>query len=98
MPQAHWFVTGRVQGVFFRKYTQETAAKLGLRGWVRNTDDERVEVFAAGEADAVEALRTWCRTKGSPKSKVTGLQEVDATEDDIKRGGEECTRAFITLK
>jgi acylphosphatase len=45
----HFLVKGRVQGVGFRWFVQREAAEIGLRGWVRNTDDGHVEVLAAGE-------------------------------------------------
>ena len=47
--QVHMIVSGRVQGVFFRDFTQRQAAKLGLSGWVRNTDDGKIEIMAEGD-------------------------------------------------
>src|ERR1700722_7577787 len=47
----HYLIQGRVQGVGFRWFVHQEAAGLGLRGWVRNTEDGHVEVVAAGEAD-----------------------------------------------
>jgi acylphosphatase len=47
--QVHIIVSGRVQGVFFRDFTQRQAIKLGLSGWVRNTDDGKVEIIAEGD-------------------------------------------------
>ena len=55
----HCFVTGRVQGVFFRASTEKEAVQLGLDGWVRNLRDGRVEVFAQGDARSLETLRQW---------------------------------------
>ncbi len=55
-------VTGRVQGVSFRWYTQEQARGLGVTGWVRNEPDGSVLLHAEGEDDAVDALVAWCRT------------------------------------
>ena len=46
-------VTGRVQGVGFRYFTQRVAVQHGIGGWVRNTPDGRVEVEAEGDADAM---------------------------------------------
>lgn len=51
-----WFVTGRVQGVGFRFFVQHKATALGLAGWVRNLDDGRVEVYAAGPAAKLSDL------------------------------------------
>ena len=54
-------VTGRVQGVSFRWYTQEQAQGLGVTGWVRNEPDGSVAAHVEGEPGAVDALVAWCR-------------------------------------
>jgi len=46
-----WFIGGRVQGVGYRYFAQRAASGLGLRGYARNLDDGRVEVYAIGAAD-----------------------------------------------
>jgi acylphosphatase len=73
------FVSGRVQGVFYRATCVRKAESLGLRGYARNLSDGRVEVLACGEAAAVEQLVAWL-WEGSPASKVTG---VDTSEADV---------------
>ena len=60
----HLLISGRVQGVWFRRTTQDKARELGLRGWVRNLSDGRVELKAEGEADAVAQLRAWVEAGG----------------------------------
>lgn len=55
----HAYVSGKVQGVYFRQATQEQADALDLDGWVRNLADGRVEVLFEGEAEAVERLQHW---------------------------------------
>ena len=65
-------VAGRVQGVFFRASTRDRAAELGLRGWARNLPDERVEVVAAGDAQALAALAEWL-WQGPPAARVTSV-------------------------
>ena len=55
-------VSGRVQGVSFRWYTEEQARRLGVTGWVRNEPDGSVLVHAEGDDEAVDALVAWCRT------------------------------------
>ena len=55
-------VTGRVQGVAFRAYTQQRAERLGVTGWVRNEPDGSVAGHFEGDDAAVDALVDWCRT------------------------------------
>ena len=55
-------VTGRVQGVSFRFYTEQEARRLGVTGWVRNEPDGSVGGHFEGDAGAVDALVAWCRT------------------------------------
>jgi len=56
---AHAFVSGRVQGVYFRQSCRREARRLHLLGWVRNLPDGRVEVWAQGEEPAVDRLVDW---------------------------------------
>lgn len=60
--RAHVFVSGRVQGVNFRAATRDQARQAGLRGWVRNLDDGRVEAVFEGSRAAVHRLISWCHT------------------------------------
>jgi len=71
--RAHVYVSGRVQGVFFRSETQDEALRLGLTGWVRNLPDGRVEAVLEGEKDMVERLIEWCR-RGPPGASVTKVE------------------------
>ena len=73
------YVSGRVQGVFYRATCVRKAQSLGLVGYARNLDDGRVEVLACGEAAAVDGFVAWL-WEGSPASKVTAVEttEVDA--------------------
>lgn len=76
----HLFVRGHVQGVFYRDWTVQTARALGLRGWVRNLDDGRVQILAIGPADRIDALVTQCR-QGPPRAVVEDvLVEETAVE------------------
>ena len=58
--RAHVFVSGHVQGVFFRDSAREQAEVLGVSGWVRNTEDGRVEAVFEGESEAVRQMIDWC--------------------------------------
>ena len=64
-------IFGKVQGVFFRKYTQAEGTRLGLRGWVMNTTAGTVTGEALGSKAALESLADWLEHKGSPKSKIS---------------------------
>jgi acylphosphatase len=71
-----YVVTGRVRGVFFRASTRIEAQRLGLRGWVRNLPDGRVEALVSGEPEALAALERWLAV-GPPHARVTQVQAVD---------------------
>jgi acylphosphatase len=78
----HIVVSGRVQGVGFRYATQREASRLGLRGWVRNTDDGKVEIVVEGDLAAVDALQAWCQ-RGPSGARVTNVvaSNVSAREE-----------------
>ncbi len=66
------FVSGRVQGVFFRASTRHEARRLGLRGRAENLPDGRVEVLACGDPAALAELQAWLR-HGPPLAHVDQL-------------------------
>ena len=70
--RAHVFVSGRAQGVFFRSETRYEARLRGVKGWVRNLPDGRVEAVFEGEEGAVKELIEFCR-RGPPGAKVTKI-------------------------
>lgn len=72
----HCFITGDVQGVFYRSNTQKQAKKLGLVGWVKNLDDGRVEAFVSGEEGQVQELITWMH-KGPSYSSVEKVEVIE---------------------
>src|SRR3546814_4494155 len=80
MAAARFLVSGKVQGVFFRASTREQAQRLGLRGHARNLPDGRVEVLAAGDADAIDALATWMQ-HGPPQAREEAVEREAATDD-----------------
>ena len=70
--RAHLFITGRVQGVFFRACTREEAQKRKLTGWVRNLYDGRVEAVFEGQEEAVQSMISWCHS-GPPHAVVNDV-------------------------
>ncbi|MGQ9475909.1 MAG: acylphosphatase [Actinomycetota bacterium] len=71
--RAHVWVSGRVQGVYYRSYAQDAARRLGVKGWIRNNRDGRVEAVFEGDKEAVGKMVEWC-WKGSPSSRVTDVE------------------------
>lgn len=73
MTRAHIYVRGLVQGVYFRHYTEMTANRLGLTGWVRNLRDGRVEVVCEGPEERVDEMVEWCK-EGPRSAVVKGIE------------------------
>jgi acylphosphatase len=71
--RARIVVSGRVQGVAFRQSTADEGRRLGVKGWVRNLPDGRVEAEVEGERAAVGALVRWCHA-GPPAARVDGVE------------------------
>lgn len=85
MSAARFVIGGRVQGVFFRASAREQALRLGLRGHARNLADGRVEVIAAGDAAAIDALAAWLR-QGPDLAQVDELERLEAGDDEVGAG------------
>ncbi len=73
MVRAHVFVSGRVQGVFFRFETRRLARRLGVAGWVKNLRDGRVEAVFEGEKEDVERMIEFCGL-GPSGARVTNVE------------------------
>ena len=71
--RVHVFVTGRVQGVFFRQATKVTAIKNNVTGWVRNLDDGRVEILIEGDDKCIDSVIALCDC-GPANSRVDDIQ------------------------
>ena len=84
--RAHVFVSGKVQGVYYRATARDRAREAGVDGWVRNLDDGRVEAVFEGEEGAVETMVEWCYT-GSPRAEVDEVA-VEYDEPQGERGFE----------
>ena len=77
----HIWVSGRVQGVWFRQSTKEQADANGVSGWVRNLSDGRVEMVLIGDANGVRLVEAWLN-QGPPLATVAEVEveEIDADQ------------------
>jgi len=82
MKRVHVYISGRVQGVFFRAETQRAAMGFKLTGWVRNMADGRVETVFEGEDENIGKMLAWCHI-GPPAARV----EKVLTEEQPHTGG-----------
>ena len=73
-------ITGKVQGVFFRKSTQQKAQELGINGWVKNENDGSVTVEIEGLDQALQVMEAWLKA-GPPAAKVESILLVSQQED-----------------
>ena len=73
--RAHVFVSGTVQGVYYRANTRDRATEAGVDGWVRNLPDGRVEAVFEGDEAAVESMVEWCH-EWSPAANVSAVDET----------------------
>jgi acylphosphatase len=90
MKKLHAYISGRVQGVWYRASTQKTAKSLGIVGWIRNLTDGRVELVAVGDEASLNQLLEWCY-QGPELAEVTHidvswseLSEKDALMSDFE--------------
>ncbi len=82
MQRVQILVSGKVQMVFFRVYTQKFARELSdVSGFVRNLPDGRVEILAEGSKESLAKFVNWAQKKGSPGSRVT---KTDVKWNEIK--------------
>ncbi len=76
-------IKGTVQGVFFRKYIKDTADKLGLKGFVRNLESGKVEVFVEGDIEKVDEMEEFCK-KGPKHANVKDVKIEEKPFQDYK--------------
>jgi acylphosphatase len=81
--RAHVFVSGLVQGVFFRAETSRLARSRGLAGWVRNLPDGRVEAVLEGPGQAVASMLEWMRD--GPRGAAVSSVEVSWEDPEGER-------------
>lgn len=77
------YLSGSVQGVFFRKYLEEKANEFGVRGFVRNLEDGRVEVLVEGRDENVNSMLEACK-KGDQHTKITNTQIQELKNQGFK--------------
>ncbi|OIO46474.1 MAG: acylphosphatase [Parcubacteria group bacterium CG1_02_39_15] len=89
--RAHIFVSGRVQGVFFRAETHQKARQLGLTGWVKNLSDGRLEAVFEGKRVQIGQMLNWAKS-GPPGAIVKDLDliweeyKAEFSQFEIKHG------------
>ncbi|MEK6934695.1 MAG: acylphosphatase [Nanoarchaeota archaeon] len=81
MKRVHLFISGNVQGVFFRAFVRERAINLGLNGWVKNLEDGRVESVFEGENDKVNRMVELC--KKGPSS--ANIKNINVIKEEVQR-------------
>jgi len=80
MKRVHIFVKGIVQGVFFRHFTSQQAKQMGIKGWVRNLPDGRVEMVCEGDEDSIEKIIAWSRR--GPQGAV--VEDIEVRYEEYK--------------
>ena len=82
--RAHVYISGDVQGVFFRDSARQKAEELDLNGWVKNMPDGRVEALFEGPANAVQEMLDWCE-EGPSQATVEDVDaEHESAEEDLE--------------
>ncbi|MCS7216046.1 MAG: acylphosphatase [Thermodesulfovibrio sp.] len=83
MKRAHLFISGRVQGVFYRAFTEEIASSLRLNGWVRNLRDGRVEAVFEGDEEKISIAIQRCK-EGPPHARVDNIETIWEEPEGLK--------------
>jgi len=76
-------ISGTVQGVFFRRFVKDNADKNGVKGFVRNLEDGRLEVFLEGEQESVDNMIAICK-RGPAHSNLRKIEEKEEKLQDFK--------------
>jgi acylphosphatase len=83
MQTVRLLITGKVQGVFFRETARKVAEKLNIKGWIKNTPDEKVEAMITGDEQQVNDFIKWCKT-GPDRAEVEEVIVSDQPETFFK--------------
>jgi acylphosphatase len=77
------YIDGTVQGIFFRQFIKENAERQNVRGFVRNLEDGKVEVFIEGDQENVEKMIELCK-KGPKHSQIRNVEIKEEKFQDFK--------------
>jgi len=83
MPTFHLLIKGKVQGVFYRATAKEVAKKLGITGWIKNTNDGNVEALVTGTELLMQNFIAWCRS-GPKGAQVTDVIITEQPETEFE--------------
>lgn len=83
MQTLHLIITGKVQGVFFRAKAKSEAEKYGIKGWIKNTHDKKVEALITGEPAILDMFIEWCK-KGPEKARVEEVLITERSEKEFE--------------
>lgn len=81
MKRVHLYISGKVQGVYFRQGMKETAEKNNVKGWVKNLPDRRVEAVLEGEESNIDVVIDWSRF-GPPGAVVEDLKILNENSSE----------------
>lgn len=84
MKTVHLIISGKVQGVFFRARSKNAAEKFKIKGWIRNTNEGKVEAIVTGEPDNVNEFIKWCK-KGPENARVKDVTVSEKPELEFER-------------
>jgi len=77
------YITGSVQGIFYRNFVKQNAEKLETRGFVRSLDDGRVEIFLEGSIENVDKMIELCKV-GPKHSQIRSVEQREEKFQDFK--------------
>ena len=77
------YITGNIQGIYFRSFIKENAEKYNVKGFVRNLEDGRVEVFLEGNSEDVNKMIEFCKT-GPKHAQVRDVEIKPEKFQDFK--------------
>ncbi len=84
MQTVRLLISGKVQGVFFRETARKIAEKLNIKGWIKNTADDKVEVMITGAETDVNDFIKWCK-KGPERADVKEVLVTKQPETVFKK-------------